>query len=297
MLALLAVAATRVAAQTPRDAERRPGTVTQTESALYDAVRARPRDPAARVALGRYLLSRGATRVGMTLLEEAIKFGGDAAAIEPDLARAYLDAGEYKSLASLGSLSPAEHDRAAWFAAHESRTLSPDSILQVPLRSASDGAGVIDLRIDGQSIPATVSASVSGIVISDTAAVAKTLHRFGASSAAAADSIGIGGLSVSNVPLAIAKIDGGQAAIVGLDFLGRYVPTFDARAGQVTLRVGMTRVPLPAGVKYITWSTPTDLQVLQSGGWISVTRPSMARELRDHRWTFDARGGVLVVER
>jgi hypothetical protein len=302
LVALLTVASTGAAQISRGDSGFRPGTINQTESALYDAVRTRPRDPAARAALGRYLLSRGATRVGMTLLEEALKFGGDSAAIEPDLARAYLDAGEYKSLAALKSISAVERDRAIWLAAHESRTIASDSIFAAPLRAPADSASVgqIILRVNGHAIPAAISARVSGILISDTAAVASGLHRFGVDGGSvlgAADSVRIAGMSVSNVPLAIARIAGGHSAIVGLDFVGQYVPTFDARAGELTLHVGMTRVPLPSGARFVTWSTPTDLQVFQSGGWISITRPSMGRELRDHRWTFDARSGMLVIER
>ena len=65
---------------------------------------------------------------------------------------------------------------------------------------------------------------------------------------------------------------------------------------QITLRVGMPRVALPNGTRFVTWSTQSDLQLLQAGGWISITRPSMARVLREHRWTFDAKRGALIVE-
>lgn len=285
------------------DSTLRAGVIGPTESALYDAVRTRPHDPAARVALGRYLVARGATRVGMTLLEEAIKFGGDATVIEPDLARAYLEAGEYRSLAGLKSAAAPERERAQWLVLHESRTVASDSILSIPFRPPVDSATVarIVLRIDGRPVEAAITARVSGIVVSDTSSVARQLHRFAAEGdpgriLAAADSIGLGRMSVSNVPVTIARVDGSRAALIGLDVIGQFTPTFDPMTAQITLRVGTPIVALPNGTRFITWSTQSDLQLLQAGGWISVTRPSIARALREHRWTFDAKRGALIVE-
>lgn len=294
-----------VAAQTPRGADStlRPGVIGPTETALYDAVRTRPHDAAARVALGRYLVARGATRVGMTLLEEAIKFGGDATAIEPDLARAYLDAGEYRSLAALKSVAPAERERAQWLAARESRTVASDSILSMALRPPTDSTSVgrVVLRVDGRTLDAAISARVSGIIVSDTSSLGHQLRRFAAdgergSVLAAADSIGLGRMSVSNVPVTIARVDGSYAAIIGLDMLGQYVPTFDPLTAQITLHVGTPRAALPNGKRFVTWRTRSDLQLLQAGGWLSITRPSMARVLSERRWTFDAKRGALIVE-
>ena len=79
----------------------RPGALQRAESLYYAAARAHPRDPAARWALGRYLVARGAPRVGMTLFEEAIQFGGDASKIGADLAPVYLSLGEYQKLSAL----------------------------------------------------------------------------------------------------------------------------------------------------------------------------------------------------
>ena len=239
----------------------------------------------------------------MTLLEEAIKFGGDATAIEPELARAYLDAGEYRSLATLKSVAPAERERAQWLAARESRTVASDSILSVALRPPTDSTSVgrVVLRVDGRTLDAAISARVSGIIISDTSSLAHQLRRFAAdgergSVLAAADSIGLGRMSVSNVPVTIARVDGSCAAIIGLDMLGQYVPTFDPLTAQITLHVGTPRAALPNGKRFVTWRTRSDLQLLQAGGWLSITRPSMARVLSERRWTFDAKRGALIVE-
>jgi hypothetical protein len=284
------------------DSTLRAGTIGSAESALYDAVRTRPRDPAARAALGRYLVSRGATRVGTVLLEEAIKFGGDPTAIEPDLARAYLEAGDYRSLAALKSISAADRERAQWLAGHESRTIASDSIVSIPLGPPQDSAsiGLITLRIDGHAVDAAITARVSGLVVSDTSLFARQMHRFGADSnraakLAAADSIGIGRMSITNVPITIAHIEGPRTAWIGLDLIGQYVPAFDPMAGQIVLHVGTPNAALPTGTRFVTWRTPSDLQLLQASGWISVSRPSMARALREHKWTFDAKRGALIV--
>ena len=53
------------------------GRIFAAESLYYIAVRRAPRDPVARLALGRYLAQRGALKVGAVLMEEARYFGGD----------------------------------------------------------------------------------------------------------------------------------------------------------------------------------------------------------------------------
>ena len=61
------------------DSLLRRGLVDRAETEYYAAARARPRDPDARFALGRYLLDRGAFRIGATLIDESMQFGYDRA--------------------------------------------------------------------------------------------------------------------------------------------------------------------------------------------------------------------------
>ena len=65
----------------------------EAESAFYAQSEAGPRDPRARAALGRFLCMKGAIRPGIILIEEARKFGLDAAAARDLIApwRAILD--------------------------------------------------------------------------------------------------------------------------------------------------------------------------------------------------------------
>ena len=96
------------------------GKVAAAESMYYATSSARPRDAAARAALGRYLAARGALRIGAVLLEEARLFGGDSTSIARALAPIYRALGDYRSLAVLpkAPLSDAERSRVSWLVTH-----------------------------------------------------------------------------------------------------------------------------------------------------------------------------------
>src|SRR5918992_5185085 len=76
----------------------RVGRMFAAETLYYYAVRRAPRDPVARLALGRYLAARGALRVGAVLMEEARYFGGNAKEIGAYLAPVYARLGDWKAL-------------------------------------------------------------------------------------------------------------------------------------------------------------------------------------------------------
>ena len=80
-------------------------------------------------ALGKYLVSRGAPRVGMTLFEEALQFGGDAPTVNAELAPLYLSLGEYHKLSALSRRRYRFRsvERAQWLVARSTRLLAPDS--------------------------------------------------------------------------------------------------------------------------------------------------------------------------
>jgi hypothetical protein len=297
-----------VAQRSRADSLLNAGALQRAESLYYAAAQAHPRDPAARWALGKYLVSRGALRVGMTLLEEAIQFGGDASRIGADLAPVYLTLGEYQKLSALRApISNMERERARWLVSHQSKMMAPDSATSVPFKNVNDGSGigVVVLRVNGRPVDATISTHVRGIVVSDTGAAAKRVRAFrapgsasGQPTPAVADSIGLGGYSLSQVPVSIASIAGKAQAMIGLDLLARFAPTFDPRSGRATLHVSGS-VPKPtSGVdQFSTLVTSNDVRVLQAGGWISVDQPPVAALLATRRWTFDAKRGQLTVER
>ncbi|HTI64595.1 MAG TPA: hypothetical protein VL524_13800 [Gemmatimonadaceae bacterium] len=287
------------------DSLLRDGAIGRAESLYYAAVRVRPRDPEARWALGRYLISRGAVRVGATLVEEAVRFGLDPAVGAATLAPAYLQIGEYHALAALPSttLSAGEVARARWLVEHPSRIVAPDSIIVVDYRpSAGDGAiGTIPIRVNGRTVDATVTARVRGLVLSDTTAVASQLRRFSSGAATArgvpvaVDSLAIGRLSMSNAPATIAS--GIEApAMIGIDAFAQYAPTFEPRDHRVLLHPTGVPAAVPAGVTVLqTLRIENDLLVARGGGWASLASPVLAGLFRDRRWTVDAKRGRILV--
>ncbi|MEO6878452.1 MAG: hypothetical protein ABI205_08230 [Gemmatimonadaceae bacterium] len=305
--ATAATAATAANAQSVRVADSllQAGALVRAESIYYAAVRARPHDPIARWALGRYLVSRGAPRVGATLFEESLKFGGEPAIVGRDLAAAYLSMGDYAHLATLASATPDERQRAKFLAAHASRVVAPESSLVAVFQPAGDSAtiGRVMIRVNGHTLDAAVSARVQGIVIADTSIVARSLHAFGAprgqtgrsSVLAAADSVAIGRLTMISVPVVIDRLERRAGATIGLDVLARFAPTFDPLAQRITLHAGGT-VPRIDGQRFEMLMTPTDVRVARAGGWSSVSRAPVEQLLRTHRWTLDTRRGQLVVE-
>src|SRR5262245_51831706 len=121
------------------------GALARAESVYYGMARIRPRDPTVRWALGRFLFARGATRVGTTLLEESLQFGGDPVLVGRDLARSYLQIRDFAPLAKLAAASPAQRQRAQWLTTHEPRVVSPDSIVSAPASRAEDSTAVVGL--------------------------------------------------------------------------------------------------------------------------------------------------------
>src|SRR5918992_1318186 len=96
------------------DALLRSGRVEAAEAIYYREARRRPRDPAVRLALGRYLASRGATRIGAVLIEEARFFGTNPAVAALHLAPLYARLGDYKARALLQPCRPARRPSPPW---------------------------------------------------------------------------------------------------------------------------------------------------------------------------------------
>jgi hypothetical protein len=283
------------------------GRLDRAESLYYAAARVHPRDPQARWALGRFLAARGAQRVAVTLFEEALQFGGEAATISADLAPLYLSLGDYHALSALPAspLTSAERARVVWLTSHPTRFVAPDSVLTALLKSSADSSylGRLPVRVNGRVVDAFVDVSSRGIILSDSMATASRVRTFAEKSSqrgrstlvAAADSVGIGRLVVTNAPVTVAPIK--VPAIVGLDVLARFAPTFDPRAGRVTLRVSGSVESAPASATVLaTLVKPADWLVLEANGWLSMREATIGTLLRDRRWTLDAKRGLIVLE-
>jgi hypothetical protein len=303
----------RLAAQSPRlvaaDSLLQQGLVEQAETMYYAAARAAPRDPNARLGLGRYLIERGATRVGAVLVEEAVQFGLDPATAAPVLARAYATLGDY---ASLSRLSPAfvgasTIARARWLIDHPTREAAPDSVIVVDFRErmAGDTIGTLPVRINGRNFTAVVSARAHEITLGNDIANATRARRFEtavdsgrALRLAIVDSIDFGKLSVRNLPTRIDASGAERGVLIGLDALMRFAPTFDGGASRLTLHSsGSVGATTTQHTDLATLLVDNELLVATSGGWASIAVPNVSRLLRGRRWTIDSKHGRIVVER
>jgi hypothetical protein len=287
------------------------GALAKAESIFYADVRTHPHDPDARRELGAYLVQRGAPRVGMTLFEEASRFGADPRTVSRLLAPVYLSLGEYHALATLSSspLTRGELERARWLDAHPTNVVAPDSILTAAYHAPDEPGylGHVTIRVNGRPLEAVVSVRTRGITVSQSNRAARGLRRFAAASTkeritngvpAAADSIGVGRMSILNYPVILERLDDSVAAVVGLDVLGRFAPTFDPRANRVTLRTSGRVDPAQNDADiFPTRLTEGDFLVLRGGAWVSAGFPQVTRLLSEHRWTLDARRGQIIVER
>jgi hypothetical protein len=287
------------------------GALAKAESIFYADVRVHPYDPVARRELGTYLLQRGAPRVGMTLFEEARRFGADPRTVGRLLAPVYQSLGEYHALATLPSspLTRGELERARWLDAHPTNIIAPDSVLTGAYHETTEPGylGHVTIRVNGRPLEAVISIRTRGITVSQSNRAAQGLRRFAAATPrekvasggpAAADSVGIGRLSIVNYPITVERLDESVAAVIGLDVLGRFAPTFDPRTDRVTLRTSGRADPAPSDADaFPTRLTEADLLVLRDGAWLSAGLPQITRLLGEHRWTLDARRGQIIVER
>jgi hypothetical protein len=278
------------------------GVVERAESLYYAAANARPRDPIARAALGRYLAARGAFAVGATLLEEARQFGGDAVLLARDLSWIYQRTDNYTSLARLpGSpLVSAERARAAWLVSAGSAVRIADSAA-VRFRSevSSRGLGRLECDIAGVHVVAVLDTRGAGIVVDPGSPLAAQLRRFGGrvdSVFAIADSVSFGELTITNVPVLIAATPGGSPVTVGLEFFARFAPTLDAGRGMLTLRASgrATRIPDPS--RYPMLSLPSGARVLVAGRWVPLAE-QLRTVLPARPITLDLRRGQLLIDR
>jgi hypothetical protein len=282
------------------------GSLARAESAYYAATRARSRDPVARWALGRFLIQRGATRVGITLLEESLQFGGDPVLVGRELARAYLTIGEFAPLAALPAASPAQRERARWLVTHEPRVIAPDSVITMPLARTDDSTslGGVAARVNGVVLVLSLSSEAQGIVVSRAAMGDRRVRPFAAGAdstagvdlLAVADSVSIGRLTMLSQPVTVATLPSGTQGLIGLSALGRFAPAVDARAATLTIRPDGTVQGDVAGDRLATLVQPTGLSVLAGGAWIA-SPGGVARLLRNRSWVFDAKRGTLIVER
>lgn len=276
------------------------GRLASAESAYYSAVRVRPRDPAARTALGKYLAARGATRVGAVLLEEARFFGGDSISLARALVPLYGRLGDFAALDTLkpNVLTPAERRRAAWLRNKPAQAAFRDSVV-LRYQPLGDGRGVgtvlvalrrmeqaaiIDPRVSGLQVPASMRREL------------RTFTNDTSTALGVADAIRIGGIVFSNVPATITSDSSDVVVRVGLDVVAPYAPRFDPIHRLLVLRRVERRSPPPIGTRVPALFDDNGLRLLFGDRWYASAAAMPAMLLSTRSWTFDARRGDLVLD-
>jgi hypothetical protein len=283
----------------PGDSLLAQGRLAAAESAYYSAVRAQPRNPLARTALGKYLAARGATRVGAVLLEEARFFGGDSTTLARALVPLYERLGDFAAIDALKPdvLAPSERRRARWLAARPPQVSFRDSIVLLSYRPIADGQGMgtVLLRIGASEWPAVIDPRVSGLLVPS--AMRRHLRTFGDDAkhfAAVSDALRLGGATFTNVPATIGRSD--EKLRIGFDILAPYSPTFDPIRGLLVLRRVERRSPPRAGARVPALFDGNGVRLLVGGYWQPSTAAMPAMLLATRQWMWDGkRGDVLLL--
>ncbi len=278
------------------------GRLLAAENIYYAAARQRPRDPATRRALGRYLAARGALRIGAVLLEEARYFGGDKQGIALELAPVYVALGDYRALAALpvGPLTAPERRRAEYLVANAPAVALNDSAVVMLLPATRDGIGDIPIVIEGDTVIATIDPSTTGLVLDTAWARRKVSRLFGSAvdsrrASGIVSEVGIGSALLRKVPARYTPMPARRARI-GTDLLAALTPTIDEKKRQVILRAPKARIRT-SGDRLLTLTTRATILVTTPDSAVAIDSPMGRALLGGRRWTWIARTGVIWVER
>jgi len=294
------------------DALLRQGQIFRAETLYYYAARSEPRNANPRLALGRYLASRGALRVGAVLLEEARFFGGDRKLIAEHLAPVYARLGDYRALSALPSspLDYAERTRAEWLSEHVTETTGPDSVMIALATGGPSPLGQVMITIGPDTLLAMIDVGVIGLVL-DTSWVSRPgVKIFRSSSepnagnaAGVALTVGLGGpggLVRSGIPVRFAPAAGPGMARIGVDVIEDFAPTWTragATGGTLVLRkAGKAPAPSPTAERIPILIRENDVTLVRFGGSMT-SLGSQAQGALASRWTLDVRHGEVVVDR
>lgn len=280
------------------------GRVFAAESIYYYMVRRDPRNPAARLALGKYLAERGALKVGAVLMEEARYFGGDPATVAHSLAPVYEQLGDYRSLAALpGSpLSYAERRRAEWLRDHPPAVTGPDSAIAPYEVNDTHLLGEMTVGIGADSVRAVIEARVRGLVLDTSWVRQDGLVRFASRGerdprlvAAVAREVHVGELTFTNVPVRFEPQRVPGAALLGLDILGALAPTFHPAEGRMLLRKNGRVADDATGFRIPTLANRDGIFVVKTETIFPIGHPDVQQVLRHREWTLNPVRGEIIV--
>ena len=277
------------------------GEVARAETLYYAASRRNTADFSARSALGRYLASRGAFKIGAELLAEAVKFGADTTASARLRAPALQAADVWDLLAKLprSPLTTAERARATWLAANAPAASGADSVTVAYEPSSVSGLGRIDLVVGTDTLAADIDPNVDELVLGDYAHYAALVQVF---SGAAGDRVAvlrrasIGDLVLERVPARVDQRLGPARARIGLTLLAKFAPTVDAGAGVLTLRREGRVGPSLGRRRVALLFTFPGVSIARPGRLVPIESPAGRAVLAEARWTLDVRRGELVLE-
>ena len=281
----------------------RVGRMFAAETLYYYAVRRAPRDPEARLALGRYLAARGALRVGAVLMEEARYFGADPKKVAVYLAPVYAQLGDFRALVGLPNtpLHNAERARAEWLRDNPPTSEGPDSV-SVHWTSSDTGAlGTIALRIGHETVRATLDPRSHGLVL-DTAWMRRKETKVFASkfdndvrnAAGVTLAIGLGDFTMRHVLTSFAPQPSPAQAVIGLDVLMPLAPTLDAVARRIVLRKSGRIDRDILGERVQTLLFGSGLWLIWEQSMIPLAGNDARRLLSGGAWTVDWRRGQVV---
>ena len=308
LLALAPLAPRAAAAQqyvARADSLLRRGRVFAAETLYYYAVRKAPRDPVARLALGRYLAARGALRIGAVLMEEARFFGGDPKTVGTYLAPVYARLGDYKALSALpGSPLPyAQRARAEWLGENGQAIAGPDSAVVALTAGDSGSFGAIALVIGGDTVQASIDPRVQGMLLDTAWLRRKTVKRFAATFdndwrnvGGVALSVDVGPFTLSNVATGFAPTGDLHRARVGLDFIAQLAPTLDPAAKTILLRKSGRIANTAPGERIPTLTYPGGLWLVARDGVWPLGGTNATTTIGTRPFTLNAKRGELIIE-
>jgi hypothetical protein len=277
------------------DAALAGGNLYWADSVYYGLVRARPRDPLAREALGKYLGMRGAWIPGAVLLEEARTFGGDATRIARELVPLYQSAGNWRALLTLpaSALSQAERKRAAFYLDHPPAIRSDTTASTMVGAVQGDTLGRVAVRFGRTAVMAAIVARNEGIRIGRRA-LNGVVRVFGDSSVLSIDSMSVGAARLSNAPATLG--DAGGIVTIGISALESVPVTFDFAAGK--LQFDQSRAILaPIQLKLLRRDDLVLVLDQDHGYWVPLAEYAALVAKAKGSLTVDLRAGVARVQR
>lgn len=281
----------------------RVGRMFAAETLYYYAVRRAPRDPEARLALGRYLAARGAFRIGAVLMEEARYFGADPKKVAVHLAPVYTQLGDFRALAGLPNtpLHNAERSRAEWLRDHPPALEGPDSVSIHWTPSDTGALGTVVLRIGQAVVRATLDPRAHGLVLDtawmrskETKVFASKFDNDVRNAAGVTAAVALGDLTVRQVLTSFAPQPSPTDALIGLDVVMALAPTVDAAARRIVLRKsGRVDREMP-GERVQTLLFGSGLWLIWEQSMIPLAGEEARRLLAGGAWTLDWRRGQLL---